>query len=62
MYHFAQWPSSSCGCTSTCTHVPEGVFAFHEATSSLKPKPRPVTPDVQVPESYEPEPSAPSPE
>jgi hypothetical protein len=45
----AQWPSSICGWTSTWIHVPFGVCAFQEATSSLKSNDRSVTPDVHVP-------------
>jgi hypothetical protein len=37
MYDLAQWPSSIFGCISTWIHVPLGVVAFQEATSSLKP-------------------------
>ena len=62
MNHLAQWPSSICGCTSTWTQVPAGVFAFQDETSSLNPNDRFVTPEVHVPDRYSPEPSTPSPE
>ena len=39
-YHFvAVAPPSRLACISTWIHVPAGVVAFHDDTSSLKPKP-----------------------
>ena len=38
MYHFAQCPLFSWGLTSDWIHVPGGVFAFQDETSSLNAK------------------------
>src|SRR3954449_7177842 len=61
MYHFAQCPSFSCGWISDSTHVPAGVVAFHDETSSLNSNVVGYTGDVHVPDWYVPEPSTPSP-
>ena len=50
-------PLSSFGCTSDWIQVPAGVFEFQEDTSSVKGNESVVQADVQVPESYHPEPS-----
>ena len=39
VYHFVQVARSVSACISTWIHVPAGVSAFHEETSSVKPKP-----------------------
>jgi hypothetical protein len=48
VYHFVLVaPPSPEACISTRIHVPGGVSAFHEDTSSLKPKPVANQEDVQ---------------
>jgi hypothetical protein len=47
VYHFVHVPLSVRPCISTWIHVPAGVSAFHDDTSSLKPKPVAKTGDVQ---------------
>ena len=61
MYHFATCPLSSVGFISTWIHVPGGVCAFHDETSSFHGNESVVGAEVQVPYSYVPEPLAPSP-
>ena len=40
-YHFEVLPSSATPCTEVSIHEPPGVWAFHDATSSVSPKARP---------------------
>jgi hypothetical protein len=47
-YHFDDVPASVVPRISTCTQVPSGVSAFHEATSSSRSKPGWTTGEVQV--------------
>ena len=47
-YHFVRWPSAAVACISTWIHVPAGVSAFHDETSSVKPKPVSNTGVVQL--------------
>ena len=51
-YSFDVVPSSAVPCIDTWIHVPGGVSAFHEATSSVKAKAGVTTGEVQVPTSY----------
>ena len=48
-YHFVVVLLSVMPWSSTCSHVPTGVSAFHDETSSVKPKPGASDGDVQVP-------------
>ena len=46
VYHFVNVPSSRAALIETLMYVPAGVCAFHDATSSVKPKPVVWTGDV----------------
>ena len=47
-YHLVWMPVLYVPCISTWIQVPAGVFAFHEAISSVASKPTRVTGEVQV--------------